>query len=110
MSIKPADTDMLDLAFGRIDGLLPAMKDIPEEFFHARGVWCKWQEDWFYSGLKRYPIPKDGIDIKRAMAHLKAIQSSWSPQHEHKQAGVAYLASLWFTSPDGDFIKPKQPA
>lgn len=32
------------------------------------------------------------------------------PKHEHKQAGVAYLASLWFERPDGEPVKKKQAA
>lgn len=105
--ILPAETDILDRAFGRIDGLLPAMRDIPKEFKQHSGTpWNRWQAEWFYRGLERYPVPKDGVDLKRAMAHLKCIQGSFEPKHEHKEAGVAYLASLWFSSPDGEAIKP----
>jgi hypothetical protein len=108
--IKPIKVDQLDVKFGRIKDLLPPMKDIPSEFKRYSGAWCDWQSDWFYSDLKCYPVPKEGIDLNDAMKHLAAIQSSWEPKHEHKSAGVAYLASLWFSSPDGEPIKPKQAA
>jgi hypothetical protein len=56
--IKPAETDALDQAFGRITGLLPAMKDIPEDFKSSRNAWCEWQARWFYRGLQRYPVER----------------------------------------------------
>ena len=105
--IQPQDVDELDMAFGgKMKLLLPAYEDIPEEFkdWNRETVWNKWQSGWFYSGLKRYPVAKEGINLKKAMRHLAAIQSSWEPQHEHKSSGVAWLASLWFSSPDGDDV------
>jgi hypothetical protein len=102
---KPIDVSGTDMAFGRVKDILPPMKEIPEEFGDARNQWVRWQSDWFYSGLKRWPVPRDGIDLKLAMANLKCVQGSFAPKHEHKMAGVAYLASLWFTSPNGEPIK-----
>lgn len=32
----------------------------------------------------------------KAFRHLAACQGSFEPKHEHKQAAVAWLASLWF--------------
>jgi len=98
----PVDVDGLDLVFGgRMAALLPPYAQIPSEFKNWNHPWAKWQADWFYSGLKCYPVAKDGIDVNAAMRHLGAIQGSWEPKHEHKVAGVAYLASMWFTSPSG---------
>lgn len=98
--MKPNETltDM-DVAFpARVKHLMPPMADIPAEFHNGRGKWSKFQQDWFYSGLATLNlIPRDGIDLKIALRHLKAIQGSFEPKHEHKEAAVAYLASLWFT-------------
>lgn len=99
---KPIKVNDTDLAFGGVvRQLMPEMKDIPEDF--KRGVgdarkWHDWQSKWFFSGLKEedLPTPKDGIDLNTAMRHLGAIQSSFSPKHEHKQSAVAWLASKWF--------------
>lgn len=103
---KPTPGDRLTQVFGgRMALLLPKYDTVPDEFKRQSNPWVKWQMDWFYEGLKRWPVAKEGIDLNAAMAHLKAIQSSWEPQHEHKEAGVAYLASLWFSSPDGEPIK-----
>ena len=81
--------------------LIPPYEDIPEEFKKHYHPWCKWQTEWFFKGLLKDRIPKakEGIDKKLAIRHLQTIQGSYEPQHEHKQAGVAYLASLWFEDP-----------
>ena len=103
---KPIEVNDVDVAFGgKVDEILPPWKDIPEEFKGGRSPWVDWQSDWFFKGLDRNPVPKEGIDLHLAMANLAAVQRSWAPKHEHKQAGVAYLASLWFSSPDGEEIK-----
>jgi hypothetical protein len=99
----PIEVSRLDMAFGgKVNEILPPYSEIPDEFKSERSPWVKWQQDWFFSGLTRWPVAKDGIDLGRAMANLAAVQGSYAPQHEHKQAGVAYLASLWFSSPDGE--------
>lgn len=89
----------LELAFGGEEGLWPAWVDIPDEFKSMNHPWAQWQSEWFYRGLKTTPTAKDGIDADLAIRHLAAIQRSWAPKHEHKQAAVAYLASLWFEEP-----------
>lgn len=105
---KPTAVDDLTLAFpAGVMGLMPAYADIPDEFKRSRGQWQDWQGQWFFRGLQSYPEPKDGIDVKQAMRHLAAIQGSYEPKHEHKEAGVAYLASLWFKSPNGAPIAKK---
>lgn len=97
---KPQDVTDLDLAFGgEMKTLLPPYEDIPAEFKRHRGnKWVDFQNDWFFYGLgpKTKYKPKKGIDKDAALRHLRAIQGSWEPKHEHKEAGVAFLASLWF--------------
>lgn len=103
---KPQQIDDVSLAFpASVKDLMPAYTEIPAESRRQSNPWVKWQQEWFFSGLKRYPVPKEGIDRKAAMRHLNTIQGSFEPKHEHKEAAVAYLASLWFTSPDGEEIK-----
>lgn len=107
----PIPVDPVEVAFGgMVREILPPMKDIPPEFGHTSNPWVKWQMDWFYSGLKRYPVPKEGIDVRLAMRNLGCVQGSFEPKHEHKMAGVAYLASLWFSSPDGEPVHEKAAA
>ena len=79
---------------------MPKMDDIPDEFKRFGGTpWNRWQEQWFYRGLKEIPESKDGVDQEKAMRHLAAVQGSYEHKHEHKEAAVAYLASLWFKKP-----------
>lgn len=95
--IKPILVTKADVAFGgKAMEILPAYRLIPDEFKRGSNPWVQWQSEWFYSGLKQMPTPKPGIDLQLAMANLACVQGSFEPKHEHKQAGVAYLASLWF--------------
>lgn len=99
---KPQPVSDLDMAFGgNAMRLMPEYKDIPEEFRRDRNPWCQWQAEWFFKGLPSFPAAKPGIDAAMAARHLKTIQHSFEPKHEHKQAGVAYLASLWLVAPWG---------
>jgi len=101
----PQPIDDLRLAFpARVAYLMPDYDDIPEDFRDDRGAarpWLKFQRDWFFRGLPADAkfSPKNGIDLAVALRHLKAIQGSFEPKHEHKEAAVAYLASLWFEEP-----------
>ena len=94
--MKPKIVSNAEITFGKVGGLLPSMGEIPEEFKRSGNPWVRWQQRWFFEGLKTMPSPKDGIVLSVAMRHLSAIQQSFQPKHEHKEAGVAYLASLWF--------------
>lgn len=102
MKYTPIEVSRVDMAFGgKAMEILPPWSEIPDEFKCQRSPWVKWQQDWFFSGLKRMPVPNAGVDLDRAMQNLACIQRSFEPKHEHKEAGVAYLASLWFSSPEG---------
>jgi len=63
--------------------------------------WLAFQQRWFFDGLSPDTTVevRDGIDPATALRHLAAIQGSFEPTHEHKEAAVAYLASLWFVRP-----------
>lgn len=98
---QPQDVTDLDMVFGtRAMALMPPYSEIPDEFRNMNdrtNPWLRLQRDWFYGGISRSQItPRDDVDLNRAVRHLKAIQGSFEPKHEHKEAGVAYLASLWF--------------
>lgn len=97
---KPSVLDDVSVAFGGCDvrDLMPSYQDIPMEFRQHNGTkWNRFQSDWFYAGINPAGlIAKEGIDKNAALRHLKAINGSFAPKHEHKEAAVAYLASLWF--------------
>lgn len=97
---QPTDVSDALAAFpSNVAHLMPKYKDIPEQFRRGDDPWTLWQQEWFFKGLKKRPIPKENIDLEKAILHLHCIQASYQPKHEHKQAAVAYLASLWFKSP-----------
>jgi hypothetical protein len=99
---KPIPVTSSDVtAFGgKASEILPRMSEIPEEFHRSNHPWCRWQQQWFFKGLDSVPVAKPGVDSRMAMANLACVQGSWEPKHEHKEAGVAYLASLWFDLPE----------
>jgi anti-sigma factor ChrR (cupin superfamily) len=102
---KPIALTKADVAFGgKAMEILPPMAKIPAEFRSSQNPWVRWQSEWFYRGLDAYPVPKEGVDLSMAMANLACAQGSFEPKHEHKSAGVAYLASQWFERPDGECI------
>lgn len=98
-------------------------KDFQEER-EAAAPWIKFVRTWFFEGLDKMEgvrpsdalidsihakAKADGVEedvsklipmvqeqIDKAFKHLGAIQGSFEPKHEHKEAGVAWLASLWF--------------
>lgn len=102
----PHDVGDPTLAFPAsvIGTLLPRWADIPEEFHKETVVsapWYRFQQVWFAYGLDEDSgfvgvDLKEGIDGNMAFRHLATIQGSYEPKHEHKIAGVAWLASLWF--------------
>lgn len=97
-TFKPQEVSQAELAFGGdMAKLLPLYTQIPDEFKRGGGKWNKLASTWFFRGIKNVVwTPKPGIDEGMALRHIKAILSSWEPKHEHKEAGVAYLLSLWF--------------
>lgn len=93
----------IDLVFGGdMRKLLPPMNEIPGEFKH-HNPWVTCVATWFAIGLKKPKfVMKDGIDKAMALKHIGAILRSFDPSHEHKEAGCAYLMSLWFDKVEWD--------
>lgn len=97
--MKPQEIDQATAVFpASVSHLMPSYADIPNEFKRHNGTkWNQFQSQWFYKGIRTEGLkPKDGIDKDAALRHLKTIQGSYEPKHEHKEASVAYLASQWF--------------
>lgn len=107
--MQPKKVTGLDLAFGgSMKDLLPSKEEIPEEFWRGHNKWNTLVSQIFFCGGKIKSMkPKEGIDGKDALNHIKAILGSFEPKHEHKEAGCAYLFSLWF---DEFEFEPATPA
>jgi hypothetical protein len=80
-----------------IADLMPKWEEIPKEFKEDNTKWDKFFTDMFFFGVKvsKY-VPKPDIIIKTAMRHISCIAHSREPQHEYKQAAIAFLLSEWF--------------
>ena len=94
----PQDVDDLTMAFpASVKHLMPTREEIPEDFLRGRTKWNDLVGHWFFRGLEGAEFtPRDGIDQAKALSHIKTVLGSFEPKHEHKEAAVAYLLSLWF--------------
>lgn len=104
--MEPQDVSDALLAFpAQVSDLMPSWESIPEEYRRGRNWANGFQRDWFFFGLESMDLPwKEGIDSMKAMRHLAAIQGSFEPKHEHKEAAVAYLVDSW-TEGEGSWEK-----
>jgi hypothetical protein len=103
---QPTEVSDAQMAFpAQVMDLMPsreeckmALKALPDQGKR----WVDLQQRWFYSGLPKMTEfhVAEGVDSELAIRHLQVIQASYEPKHEHKEAAVAYLASLWFTDFD----------
>lgn len=98
MNWLPKELDDVNVAFPTsVDGMMPAYRDIPDEFKCSTNKWNKLFGDWFYAGLAELELtPKEGVDKDKALRHIRYIMRSWDPKHEHKEAGIAFLLNEWF--------------
>jgi hypothetical protein len=97
---QPQQVRDIDVAFPAsvVGTLLPPMDEIPEEFHSHSHPWCRFVSKLFFSG-GNLPVSRNGIDRASAARHLKCVLGSYEPKHEHKEAGAAYLMSLWYELP-----------
>lgn len=102
---KPSEVDDVTMAFpAGIRHLMPDYEHIRQEYDRGN----KWSNqlfnDWFCCGIKSADglVPKEGIDKRKALRHIKTIMGSFEPKHEHKEAAVAFLFDKWF---DGEQSK-----
>lgn len=107
--MQPKTVDQLTMVFPAkvVGDYLPPYEEIPEEFKRTKTKWNHVVCEWFFKGLPKGTkfVPKEGIDRERALRHIQTCLGSFEPKHEHKEAGVAYLMSLWFE----DIVLPEKP-
>lgn len=106
----PTNVSDIDVAFPtKVSDMMPVYEDIPTEYKHFKGtIWNRLVADWFFHGVHDLKIKwRKEVDPEAAMRHIKYILGSWEPKHEHKEAGVAYLLSLWATDAKWKKAKPK---
>jgi len=96
--LKPVVLTDNDVVWGdKALDLLPEYDNIPQEFKNGNTKWNKLFNDWFFNGIKVIAYyPKSGINREDAMREIQCIMKSFSPKHEHKEAGIAYMLSEFF--------------
>ena len=93
---QPKPVDDLRVTFpANVEDLMPGYEDIPDDFKGGANPYVKWQRRWFHHGLSKFPDVREEVSKARVARHLAVIQKSFEPKHEHKEAAVAFLASLW---------------
>jgi len=76
---------------------LPQKEEIPRDFWEYSNKYNRLAANLFFKGGDPGKFKK-GINRGLAIRHLQTCLSSFEPEHEHKQAGVGYLLSLWLDS------------
>lgn len=95
---KPVEVDPVSFAFpARIIGvLIPEWDDLPATFQDGTSGW---EELGSYAATRSvefgHSVLKEGIDCLLANRQINAIARSFEPKHEHKEAALSYLISLW---------------
>ncbi|KPM97654.1 hypothetical protein [Vibrio alginolyticus] len=79
--------------------LLPPMDEIPEEFFSDENIYTKISNAMIFqqnmpNGVVLFDKGYEEADMVKC---VEAHAESYSPKHEHKVAGVAYMISLMCT-------------
>lgn len=97
-AMMPQEVGGIDISFpAKVSHLMPKYEDIPKEFKDGHTKWNDFFRDSFYCGISDLKLcPKAGIDPQKAIRHVRSVMGSFEPKHEHKEAAVAYLMSLWF--------------
>ena len=86
-----------------IGTLIPEWDDLPDEFRNRTSGYEELAGHACFNSVEIQPkVLRDGVDAKLANRQLNAIVRSLQPKHEHKEAAIAYLLSLWLTPTIGD--------
>lgn len=97
----------LDLAFpANVIHMMPPYAELRTANYPRKRELEALVSRWFFSGMKNLKTkPREGVDVTKALAHLKCVLSSFEPSHEHKTAAVAFLINEWFEEFSGEAAK-----
>jgi hypothetical protein len=97
---KPQEVTDLDMAFCvRAGALMPPRGDLPKCYYAFPGGRdsVRFASMWFFKGFQKADFtPREGVDTRLALRHIKACIGSFELKHEHKMAGVAFLLDQFF--------------
>ncbi|MBM66083.1 MAG: hypothetical protein CMH55_07610 [Myxococcales bacterium] len=99
-SPKPISDAMMAFPASVCGEYLPPMDEIPERFHRFSDPYVELVRRLFFEGgsVAEWKA-REGVDRDLAIKNLRAVLGSYEPKHEHKEAGAAYLVSLWFKVP-----------
>jgi hypothetical protein len=96
---RPIPIDDVRLAFpGDVEFLMPDPAEIPREYWEGHRLYPMIRE-FIFTGVAPRNLSFDArldFDYNVVARHLRAIQGSFQPKHEHKQATLTLLFDLWF--------------
>lgn len=97
---KPKDLTEREMLLGlfSVYGYIPKYEDIDNRFKKDSEPFVKVINDWFFNGLANIDdifTAKEGIDLDKALNHVRAVLNNMNIKHEHKTAGCAFLLSNW---------------
>lgn len=107
------ELDRIDVAFGNVKHL-PKYDTLEDDFRNMSHPCCRAVSMWFYKGAEAAPNgngikidgtvyrAREGVDVHKALAAIKAALGSFEPKHEHKIAGCGFMLNEWFEA-----VKPK---
>lgn len=112
----PQPVDDVTLAFpAMVEHLMPAWEDIPDDY-KGTNEYSDFLRQMLFTGLNYtyfayLPAKVDAdapggetlededdaprLDGEEIWRHLSAIAGSFEPKHQHKEAAITYLCSLW---------------
>ena len=101
-TFRPAD--QLDAVFGATASDYPRQKDIPQEYMRGNTPGCKLFSELFFSGgrLSDFGFQiKEGVDQGMFYHTLRALMTSFAPQHEIKKATCGWFIDTYCTKIKG---------
>ena len=95
---KPVSDVQFAFPANIIGTLIPEWDDLPDEFRNRTSGYEELARHACFNNVELRPqVLRDGVDAELANRQLNAIVRSFQPKHQHKEAAIAYLLSLWLT-------------
>ena len=95
---NPIIVDQVNYAFPAhvIGILIPEWQDLPEQFRDGNSGFEELASHACFNCVELKPeVVRVDVDLSAANRQLSAVSRSFEPAHQHKEAALAYLLSLW---------------
>lgn len=93
---RPVSDVVLAFPASVIDCYIPTWEELPMPFQEFTSGYEELASYACFHPVELRPeVLIEGIDADSATRQLSAVARSFEPKHEHKQAAIAFLLSLW---------------